>query len=223
MSISRTIQYARRQPKAPGRDPRSLIAAHDHSCPLTRHSLRTRLAKLMKELLSQIFGTPRYHPKSQPFVDHVFTFSLLDHRIWFRNYQIAEETGALVEIGPRFVLNPIKVFEGSFGGAVIFSNPHYVTPSEHRRSLKLAAAGKYKERKEARANLKHRIAEEISFPLYHIPVMLSPETMDGSCDPSHFVDTVVPCCTYAEIITEGYAADSNTVCEQCSCQRPPIP
>ncbi|CAN8010468.1 unnamed protein product [Ixodes pacificus] len=85
--------------------------------------------KLLKELLCQVFGTPRHHPKSQPFVDHVFTFSLLDHRIWFRNYQIVEEEGSLVEIGPRFVLNPIKVFEGSFGGPVIYSNPHYVTPS----------------------------------------------------------------------------------------------
>ncbi|KAH7935168.1 hypothetical protein HPB52_004631 [Rhipicephalus sanguineus] len=137
--------------------------------------------KLMKELLSQVFGTPRYHPKSQPFVDHVFTFSLLDHRIWFRNYQIVEETGALVEIGPRFVLNPIKVFEGSFGGAVIYSNPHYVTPSEHRRSLKLAAAGKYKERKEARANLKHRMAEgpAPSNPLDDIFQTVPPEKAKG--------------------------------------------
>ncbi|PIO26470.1 hypothetical protein AB205_0167640, partial [Aquarana catesbeiana] len=42
---------------------------------------------LLKELFTQIFGTPRYHPKSQPFVDHVFTFSIADKRIWFRNYQ----------------------------------------------------------------------------------------------------------------------------------------
>ncbi|KAE8636534.1 hypothetical protein XENTR_v10003032 [Xenopus tropicalis] len=42
---------------------------------------------LLKELLTQIFGTPRYHPRSQPFVDHVFTFSIADNRIWFRNYQ----------------------------------------------------------------------------------------------------------------------------------------
>ncbi|KAJ8787491.1 hypothetical protein J1605_022976 [Eschrichtius robustus] len=42
---------------------------------------------LLKELLIQIFSTPRYHPKSQPFVDHVFTFTILDNRIWFRNFQ----------------------------------------------------------------------------------------------------------------------------------------
>ncbi|XP_077499483.1 ribosome biogenesis protein BRX1 homolog [Amblyomma americanum] len=141
----------------------------------------TPFSRLMKELLSQVFGTPRYHPKSQPFVDHVFTFSLLDHRIWFRNYQIVEESGALVEIGPRFVLNPIKVFEGSFGGAVIYSNPNYVTPSAHRRSLKAAAASKYKERKEAKANLKHRIAEgpAPSNPLDDIFQTVPPEKAKG--------------------------------------------
>ncbi|EMP31798.1 Ribosome biogenesis protein BRX1 like protein [Chelonia mydas] len=42
---------------------------------------------LLKELFIQIFSTPQYHPKSQPFVDHVFTFSITDNRIWFRNYQ----------------------------------------------------------------------------------------------------------------------------------------
>ncbi len=31
--------------------------------------------------------------------------------------------------GPRFVLNPIKVFDGSFGGETIWENPSYVTPN----------------------------------------------------------------------------------------------
>lgn len=39
-------------------------------------------------VLLQTFSTPRYHPKSQPFVDHVFTFTIADNRIWFRNYQV---------------------------------------------------------------------------------------------------------------------------------------
>jgi ribosome biogenesis protein BRX1 len=30
---------------------------------------------------------------------------------------------SLVEIGPRFVLTPIRIFEGSFGGPTIFANP----------------------------------------------------------------------------------------------------
>ncbi|XP_006002355.1 ribosome biogenesis protein BRX1 homolog isoform X2 [Latimeria chalumnae] len=46
---------------------------------------------LLKELFIQIFATPHYHPKSQPFVDHVFTFTVADNRIWFRNYQHRRE------------------------------------------------------------------------------------------------------------------------------------
>ena len=40
---------------------------------------------------------PRGHPKSKPFVDHVFQFSYCDRRIWFRNYQLVDavEHGAL--------------------------------------------------------------------------------------------------------------------------------
>lgn len=29
----------------------------------------------------------------------------------------------LVEIGPRFVMTPIRIFEGSFGGATLYENP----------------------------------------------------------------------------------------------------
>ncbi|KAG8040356.1 hypothetical protein G9C98_000927 [Cotesia typhae] len=65
---------------------------------------------VLKELLTQIFGVPNQHPKSQPFFDHVYTFSILDNRIWFRNFQILTEDGGLVEVGPRFVLNPVKIF-----------------------------------------------------------------------------------------------------------------
>lgn len=42
---------------------------------------------LLRELLTQVFGVPNHHPKSQPFVDRVYTFTFLDNRIWFRNYQ----------------------------------------------------------------------------------------------------------------------------------------
>jgi hypothetical protein len=57
--------------------------------------------KLIKELFTQIFGTPKSHPKSQPFIDHVLTFTIIDNKIWLRNYQIIEENGSLAEIGPR--------------------------------------------------------------------------------------------------------------------------
>lgn len=112
---------------------------------------------LLKEMFTQMFGVPRSSRRVKPFIDHVITFSVLDGKIWFRNYQIIEEDpGAnamaaaedsgesngkgkgrkggkkheaeakpptLVEIGPRFVMTPIKIFEGSFGGATLYENP----------------------------------------------------------------------------------------------------
>jgi len=115
--------------------------------------------QLLKELLSQIFTTPYHHPKSQPFVDHCITFTVIDNRIWFRNYQIMEETGSLVEIGPRFVLNPIKMFEGSFGGETLWENPHYVTPNTVRSLLKQKDMGKYLNKIEAQKSREHRVPE----------------------------------------------------------------
>lgn len=98
---------------------------------------------LMKELFTQIFCVPRSTRRSKPFFDHVLTFSIADNRIWFRNYQIVEKdqtkaAGAtakdkeditLVEIGPRFVMNVIRIFDGSFGGATVFENPEFVSPN----------------------------------------------------------------------------------------------
>jgi len=83
------------------------------------------------------------------------TFSILDNKIWFRNFQVCytfhviilfvdyispqqilekdplQPNGppqtSLVEIGPRFVLTPIRIFEGAFGGAVVYSNPGLCT------------------------------------------------------------------------------------------------
>jgi len=68
---------------------------------------------LLRELFVQIFGVPNQHPKSQPFVDNVLNFSVLDNKIWFRNYQILDENGAIVEIGDfnTFIL---KVFVCTF-------------------------------------------------------------------------------------------------------------
>ena len=42
--------------------------------------------KLIKEMLLQIFNTPKNHPKSKPFIDHVLSFNIHDGRIWFRAY-----------------------------------------------------------------------------------------------------------------------------------------
>lgn len=118
---------------------------------------------LLKEMLTQMFAVPKTSRRVKPFIDHVLSFSILDGKIWFRNYQIIEddpgsnalaeaalkEQGAdgekasaaavrkmkkslaggeekqptLVEIGPRFVMTPIRIFEGSFGGATLYENP----------------------------------------------------------------------------------------------------
>jgi len=106
--------------------------------------------KLIKELFTQVFGTPRGHPNSKPFIDHVFSFFIQDNHIWFRNYQIAEKHSEraaaeqLVEIGPRFVLEPVKIFSGSFGGQTIFTNNQFVNPN-HLRTVarKKAQVGKF--------------------------------------------------------------------------------
>lgn len=122
--------------------------------------------KLMKELLTQMFAVPRTARRAKPFVDHVLTFSILDNKVWFRNFQIIEkDPGAtaaaeaaasaegstekpkrtakgapveptLVEIGPRMVMTPIKIFEGSFGGPTLFDNPEYITPAAIRRATR---------------------------------------------------------------------------------------
>merc|ERR1712179_268218 len=107
--------------------------------------------QVIKQLLTGIFGIPNHHPKSQPFFDHVFTFSIVDNKVWFRNYQILEETGSLAEIGPRMVLNPIRIFEGSFSGQTLWENSTYVTPSHKRSLLKRAQAGKYQDRLRSKA------------------------------------------------------------------------
>lgn len=101
---------------------------------------------VIKELLTQIFGVPKHHPKSQPFFDHVISFTFLDKRIWYRNYQILSEDGGLTEIGPRFVMNPVKIFEDSFGGKALWENPDYISPAKHRQMLKRASQGRYVDR-----------------------------------------------------------------------------
>lgn len=49
-------------------------------------------------------------------------------------------------LGPRFVLETIRIFAGSFEGAVLYDNPDYESPNAKRRALKLAGKGKYIEK-----------------------------------------------------------------------------
>lgn len=159
---------------------------------------------LLRELFSQTFNVPRGHPKSQPFFDHVLSFSVLDGKIWVRHYQVrvreyvlarscavglvcrvvcvracvsvcvdvsmcvcvcacgklihvcvpspslvlqivdaaidakgikkvlaaGEDPVTLVEIGPRFVLDIVRMFQGSFGGPTLYQNASFVSPNE---------------------------------------------------------------------------------------------
>jgi ribosome biogenesis protein BRX1 len=131
--------------------------------------------RVLKELFLQIFGVPKGARKAKPFVDHVMGFTLADGKIWIRNYQIAEteasslsaaqdsssdkpkvkakERGkdteiSLVEIGPRFVLTPIVIQEGSFGGPIIYENKEFVSPNQVRSELRQKKAGRYNARTE---------------------------------------------------------------------------
>lgn len=116
--------------------------------------------RLIKELFIHSFGVPPNARKSKPFIDHVMTFSIVDNKIWIRNYQINEtidakdaESGeintddlSLIEIGPRFVLTLITILEGSFGGPKIYENKEYVSPNFVRAQLKQKAAEQAKSR-----------------------------------------------------------------------------
>uniref|UniRef100_A0A8D2ZYH3 Ribosome biogenesis protein BRX1 homolog n=2 Tax=Scophthalmus maximus TaxID=52904 RepID=A0A8D2ZYH3_SCOMX len=136
---------------------------------------------LLKELFIQTFSTPHYHPKSQPFVDHVYTFTIADNRIWFRNYQIIEEDASLVEIGPRFVLNLIKVFQGSFGGPTLYENPDFKSPNMHRREIRIAAAARVREKqmvkemqKMKRTEAKQDLSKDITADVFLTPAPEKP-------------------------------------------------
>jgi len=108
-------------------------------------------SRVVAELLRQVFVTPRGHRKSKPFLDHVLGFYWLDGRVWLRNFQAhwpegkagLKEAPTLVEVGPRMTLNPIRIFGGAFRGAVLWSNPDYVSPNAVRRHARAREGGAY--------------------------------------------------------------------------------
>ncbi|KAI8384283.1 Brix domain-containing protein [Radiomyces spectabilis] len=126
--------------------------------------------QLLKELFSQVFNVPKGSRRSKPFVDHVLSFSIVDNRVWFRNYQIVEKNAqntpgytakdkddmALVEIGPRFCLTVTRIFEGAFGGPTVFENPEFVHPNFIRAALRKEKLGKYQKRQLQLNELKTR-------------------------------------------------------------------
>ena len=108
--------------------------------------------------------------------------------MWVRNYQIVdkgdgsssalnrkiEEAGSgaggggkggaddplsLVEMGPRFVLDPIRVFAGSFGGPTLYGNAAYVSPNAVRSARKRKAGVKFEDRQDAKKIIRGKKAE----------------------------------------------------------------
>ena len=85
-------------------------------------------------MLSGAFNTPKNHPKSKPFIDHVLAFSYYENKVWIRNYQVLNQNEeqftaeddveklVLIEIGPRLCLDPVKIFDGSMGGKTLWQN-----------------------------------------------------------------------------------------------------
>jgi len=41
--------------------------------------------------VKQIFGVPPQARRAKPFIDHILTFSILDSKIWFRNFQVRHD------------------------------------------------------------------------------------------------------------------------------------
>ncbi|GMI25328.1 hypothetical protein TeGR_g8431, partial [Tetraparma gracilis] len=131
--------------------------------------------ELLRELLVDVFGTPRGHPKSKPFVDRVMCFYVSDNRIWVRNYQIAEEEAAtakekrdrkkdegkasLVEIGPRFCLEPMRIFAGSFGGQTLYQSETFVSPNTVRANEARGKGKRYENKVGQKESKKARVEE----------------------------------------------------------------
>ena len=115
---------------------------------------------LIREMLRGVFSVPRRGVKGmKPFVDRIIGIFGVDGKIWIRVYEIREAEGdakgkdgspdvTLVEIGPRFVLTPIVILEGSFGGPVIYENKEYVSPNQVRRDIRMNKAARYSKRRD---------------------------------------------------------------------------
>lgn len=100
---------------------------------------------VMRNMFQRVFGVPRNHPKSKPFHDHIMAFFWIDNKVWVRHYQISPVTPdyldnpdyqTLTEIGPRFVLEPVLILNGSFSGNVIYKNTEFQSPAALMRAMR---------------------------------------------------------------------------------------
>ena len=65
---------------------------------------------------------------------------------------------SLVEIGPRLVLAPIRIFSGSFGGATLYHDAALVLPNEERAMARRDVGSKYERRKESQEQRREHIS-----------------------------------------------------------------
>jgi ribosome biogenesis protein BRX1 len=93
-----------------------------------------------------VFNTPKNHPKSKPFIDHVISINYLEETgsVYFRVYSIVNqhetlfteaddvEKLVLIEIGPRMRFVPIKLLDGSQCGEALWQNDKFITPNKLR-------------------------------------------------------------------------------------------
>jgi ribosome biogenesis protein BRX1 len=119
---------------------------------------------LVRELLRGVFCVPQRGVRGmKPFVDRITGIFGLDGKIWVRVYELREVDKkreesrersstdvSLVEVGPRFVLTPIVILEGSFGGPVIYENKEFVSPNQVRSEVRLKKASKHARRTDER-------------------------------------------------------------------------
>ena len=101
----------------------------------------------------------------------MISFNYYNGMIWFRNYQILNqheeqftaeddiEKLVLIEIGPRFSMNPIKAFEGSMGGEALWQNAAYIAPAK-LRGKKYDSFVKKRLDKESRKAEKHDVLKK---------------------------------------------------------------
>lgn len=121
---------------------------------------------LIREMLKGVFCVPERGVRGmKPFIDRIIGVYALDGKIWIRVYEIreaerSEEKGEmttkkvkgtsevkLLEVGPRMVLTPIVVLEGSFGGPVIYENKQFVSGNQLRKEALLKKSAKYADRR----------------------------------------------------------------------------
>lgn len=129
---------------------------------------------IFKELLAHTFGVSPNSRKLKPFVDHITLFSLIDGKIWVRNYEIQSKVKnlsdyeksiensieeddddlQLIELGPRFIMTPVLILEGCFGGPKIWENENYVSPNRYRSFMKMESAKQAVSRQEKKEQKK---------------------------------------------------------------------